>query len=84
VVDLRITVERHEGAFKRARGRPPRHAPAPNDADHHYRLAITVVDVDESTLAARLVDDATIILIRTTHPNAVHFSLRIKYCLTTA
>jgi transposase len=70
VVDLVIRVERHEGPFVRPRGRPPKHAPKPDAATaFHYRLAITVVDVDQAVITARLTDAATIILIRTANPN---------------
>jgi transposase len=70
VVDLAIRVERHEGPFVRPRGRPPKHAPKPDAATaFHYRLAITVIDVDQAVIAARLTDAATIILIRTANPN---------------
>jgi transposase len=69
VVDLTIRVERFEVPFVRGRGRPPKNAPKPDPTiTIHYRLNITVTDVNPTVVATRLTDDATIILVRTANP----------------
>lgn len=68
-IDLVITTTRHEGPFRRGRGRPRQHPPATPEGDHHFRLAIDIVAVSEDRMRQRLTEAATFILIRTAQPN---------------
>jgi transposase len=63
--DVHAVVVRYATPFKAGPGRPRSVPRPPITKKHHYRLTITITDVDEKTLTQRLHHAASYILIRT-------------------
>jgi transposase len=66
-LNIQATVIRHDGGYRRGRGRPPAHAEPGIDAVH-WRIAYTTAPVPEQETAARLRESATFVIIRTRTP----------------
>lgn len=68
-LDLHAEVVRHDGPAARGRGRPRKRPEPPLVADVHWRVRYRTTPVDDATIATRLHDQASFILIRTTSPD---------------